>query len=64
MRDDGPGIPPEVLSAIYDMHFTTKSGGTGVGLYVARSVVQSHGGTIEVSSLPGRGTTFTVALPL
>ena len=54
VRDDGPGIPPEVLSAIYDMHFTTKSGGTGVGLYVARSVVQSHGGTIEVSSIPGR----------
>jgi signal transduction histidine kinase len=64
VRDDGPGIPPEVLAAIYDMHFTTKSGGTGVGLYVARSVVQSHGGTIEVSSVPGQGTTFTVALPL
>jgi signal transduction histidine kinase len=64
VHDDGPGIPPEVLGAIYDMHFTTKSGGTGVGLYVARSVVQSHGGTIEVASVPGEGTTFTVALPL
>jgi signal transduction histidine kinase len=64
VRDDGPGIPPELLASIYDMHFTTKSGGTGVGLYVARSVVQAHGGTIEVHSAPGQGTTFTVSLPL
>jgi signal transduction histidine kinase len=64
VRDSGPGIPPELLAAIYDMHFTTKSGGTGVGLYVARSVVQTHGGTIEVQSAPSAGTTFTVTLPL
>jgi signal transduction histidine kinase len=64
VRDSGPGIPPELLAAIYDMHFTTKSGGTGVGLYVARSVVQSHGGAIAVQSAPGQGTTFTVELPL
>jgi signal transduction histidine kinase len=64
VRDDGPGIPPELLGAIYDMHFTTKSGGTGVGLYVARSVVESHGGTIEVQSAPGRGTIFAISLPL
>lgn len=64
VRDSGPGIPPELLAAIYDMHFTTKNGGTGVGLYVARSVVQSHGGAVEVQSAPGQGTTFTVTLPL
>jgi signal transduction histidine kinase len=64
VRDNGPGIPPELLSAIYEMHFTTKSGGTGVGLYVARSVVQTHGGTIEVQSTPRDGTSFTVTLPL
>jgi signal transduction histidine kinase len=64
VRDDGPGIQPELLASIYDMHFTTKSGGTGVGLYVARSVVQAHGGTIEVHSAPGQGTTFMVSLPL
>ena len=57
-------FPPSLLGAIYDMHFTTKNGGTGVGLYVARSVVQSHDGSIEVHSAPGQGTTFTVTLPL
>ncbi len=62
--DSGPGIPPEVLDTIYEMHFTTKSGGTGVGLYVARTVVQAHGGTIEVHSAPGTGTSFVLTLPL
>jgi len=64
LRDTGAGIPPELLGAIYAMHFTTKSGGTGVGLYVARSVMQAHGGTIEVQSTPGDGTAFTLTLPL
>jgi len=64
VQDNGPGIPPELLTAIYDMHFTTKSGGTGVGLYVARAVVQAHGGTIDVRSMQGEGTTFTLVLPL
>jgi signal transduction histidine kinase len=64
LQDNGPGIPPELLGAIYEMHFTTKSGGSGVGLYVARSVVQAHGGTIDVDSEPGAGTTFTLDLPL
>lgn len=64
VRDSGPGIPPSLLGAIYDMHFTTKSGGTGVGLYVARSVVQSHAGSIDVQSSPELGTTFTVTVPL
>lgn len=64
VRDTGPGIPAEVLDRIYHMHFTTKSGGTGVGLYVARSVVQSHGGMIDVKSADGSGTAFTVTLPL
>ena len=64
VRDTGPGIPPEVLDSIYQMHFTTKSGGTGVGLYVARSVVQSHGGMIDVQSGDGGGTAFTVTLPI
>lgn len=62
--DTGPGIPPELLDDIYQMHFTTKDGGTGVGLYVARSVVQAHGGSIDVRSDDGRGTAFAVALPL
>ena len=64
IRDSGPGIPPELLGKIYSMYFTTKNGGTGIGLYVARSVVESHGGTIHVDSQPGNGTCFTVSLPL
>ena len=64
IRDSGPGIPPELRGEIYKMHFTTKDGGTGIGLYVARSVVQSHGGEIRVESEPGKGTCFHVDLPL
>lgn len=64
IRDTGPGIPPEILAKIYHMHFTTKDGGTGIGLYVARSVVQSQGGEIRAESTPGNGTCFHVDLPL
>jgi signal transduction histidine kinase len=64
IRDNGPGIAPEVLSKMYGMYFTTKRGGTGIGLYVTRSVVESHGGDIHVESRRGEGTCFTVNLPL
>ena len=63
IRDSGPGIAPELLGQIYGMHFTTKNGGTGIGLYVARSVVESYGGEIRVESEVGRGTCFAVELP-
>jgi PAS domain S-box-containing protein len=62
--DHGVGIRPEVLDRIFVPFFTTKSGGSGLGLAVAYSVVQSHGGRINVSSVPGNGTTFQVFLPL
>lgn len=64
VRDTGPGIPAELLDRIYEMRVTSKSGGSGVGLYVARSVVEAHGGTIHVRSADGAGTQFTVTLPL
>jgi len=64
IRDSGPGIPPEVVEKIYGMYFTTKKGGTGIGLYVARSVVESHGGTIQVQTEHGQGTCFQVDLPI
>jgi signal transduction histidine kinase len=64
LHDSGPGISPELQSQIYKMHFTTKSGGTGIGLYVARSVVESHGGEIQVETAAGRGTCFQIYLPL
>jgi two-component system NtrC family sensor kinase len=65
VRDTGPGIPPEVLSQIFDPFFTTKEDQqrTGLGLAVARSIVEQHGGEISVESSPGQGTEFVVALP-
>jgi signal transduction histidine kinase len=64
IRDSGPGISPDVMEQIYRMHFTTKDGGTGIGLHVARSVIQAHGGEIQVESEVGSGTCFRVTIPL
>ena len=67
ISDTGTGIPPEVLPRIFDPFFTTKEvgKGTGQGLAIAHSViVEKHGGTIDVETEPGRGTTFVVRLPL
>lgn len=65
VRDTGSGIPPEVLTQIFDPFFTTKEDQqrTGLGLAVARSIIEQHGGEIAVESAPGRGTEFVVALP-
>ncbi len=64
VRDTGPGITPEVLATMYTMYVTTKRGGTGIGLYVARSVVEAHGGEIRVDSQLSQGTCFSICLPL
>jgi signal transduction histidine kinase/CheY-like chemotaxis protein len=65
-RDSGTGIAPEDLPRIFDPFFTTKPdvSGTGLGLSVSLGIVESHGGTIEVESELGRGSTFTVKLPV
>lgn len=65
VKDQGQGIPRENLDKIFDPFFSTKSpgNGTGLGLYVARRVVEDLEGTIEVESLYGRGTEFSVRLP-
>jgi signal transduction histidine kinase len=63
IADTGPGIPPEVLPRIFEPLFTTKNFGVGLGLPTVRQIVELHGGTIDVESLPGGGTTFTVWLP-
>jgi PAS domain S-box-containing protein len=67
ISDSGPGIPDEVRDRIFEPFFTTKEvgKGTGQGLAIARSVVvDKHGGSIAVDSAPGRGTTFTIRLPI
>jgi len=64
VRDTGAGIPAELLARIYESDFTTKGGGSGIGLYVARAVVELHGGSIEAYSTAGRGTDVQVDLPL
>jgi two-component system NtrC family sensor kinase len=65
VRDNGPGIPAEHLARIFEPFFTTKSAanGTGLGLSISRSIVEDHGGTMLVTSEPGRGTTFVIDLP-
>lgn len=63
ISDTGPGIPPELQDRIFDMHFTTKQSGTGIGLYVARSMFEGQGGTVRTVSTGPEGTTFELALP-
>ena len=64
VADEGKGIAPEHLPNIFRPFFTTKGHGTGLGLSLARRMVESHGGTISVDSTLGRGTQFTVLLPV
>ena len=64
ISDTGPGIPPELREKIFDMHFTTKESGTGIGLYVARSMFEAQGGTLNAASSGPEGTTFELELPL
>ena len=66
VRDDGVGMPKEVLAKMFEPFFTTKEHGRGLGLGLAisRNIVDRHAGKIEVSSVPGHGTTFTITLPL
>ncbi len=66
VRDDGMGIPPELLPRLFEPFLTTKETGKGVGLGLAisKTIIERHGGQIEVESQPGRGTTFYVFLPV
>ena len=62
-EDSGVGIPAEHLSKIFDLYFTTKDHGTGIGLSMVYRIIQLHDGEVEVESTKGRGTTFRVLLP-
>ena len=61
--DDGQGMSPALKYQIFDLFYTTKAGGTGIGLAIARKIVEAHQGSLDVMSRPGEGTTFTVFLP-
>jgi len=63
VTDTGVGIKPEHLKRIFDLYFTTKEGGSGIGLSMVYRTVQMHDGEIEVQSTPGKGTTFRIILP-
>ena len=63
IADQGVGIPPDVQSRIFSLFFTTKPGGSGVGLAMAYRIIQLHNGSIEFSSEPNQGTTFRISLP-
>ena len=62
--DTGKGIPKEVQTKVFDPFFTTKDGGTGLGLPIAHRIITHHGGDINVEGGEGKGSTFTIALPL
>jgi len=64
ISDTGSGIAPEKLDSIFDAYYSTRPQGSGLGLPTAKKIVEAHNGTIAVASEPGKGTLFTVTLPL
>jgi len=64
VTDTGTGMPVEVMDKIFNVYFSAKKGGTGLGLAMTRRIVDEHKGTIEVHSEPGKGTCFIIHLPL
>ena len=63
VEDNGPGIDAEILPRIFEPLFSTKNFGTGLGLCIAKQLVEQHGGTIWAKSEPGQGTVFRIRLP-
>jgi signal transduction histidine kinase len=64
IMDQGIGIKSDVLPRIFDLYFTTKTTGSGIGLSMTYRIIQMHGGSLEVTSEAGAGSAFTVRLPL
>ncbi len=64
VRDDGAGIPKELVARMFDPFFTTKQKGTGLGLATSHAVIAEHGGRIDVETDAGKGTTMTITLPI
>jgi two-component system nitrogen regulation sensor histidine kinase GlnL len=64
VQDDGPGIPEELQECLFTPFYTTKPKGTGLGLAICQKIASEHRGMVKVESFPGKGTTFTVIIPL
>ena len=64
IRDTGVGMTEETISRIFDPFFTIKDTGTGLGLAITHGIIKQHDGSIDVTSQPGEGTTFTIGLPV
>jgi signal transduction histidine kinase len=66
VQDDGRGMSEKTLQQIFDPFFTTKraQGGTGLGLAISYRIIAEHGGSVSVTSAPGRGSTFTIRFPV
>ncbi len=64
LKDNGPGIPPELQEQIFDPFYTTRTQGTGLGLAVVQAVAKAHGGDVQIESTAGNGCIFKVTLPL
>jgi signal transduction histidine kinase len=63
VKDNGMGIDPKNIDRIFDAFYTTKTGGMGMGLAICKSIIESHGGTLSVSSGVANGSVFVIALP-
>lgn len=64
VSDTGRGIEPENLGRIFNAYYSTKPGGSGLGLSTSKKIIEAHNGSIRVDSVPGKGTSFTIQLPL
>jgi signal transduction histidine kinase len=64
MADSGSGIPSQQKEKIFEPFFTTKEGGTGLGLSIVHKIIENHNGVIKVESEAGKGSTFTIFLPI
>jgi signal transduction histidine kinase len=64
IRDNGPGISPEIQDRIFVPFFTTKKTGTGIGLPLAQKIVHAHGGVLDMNSEVGKGTEFIIKIPM
>jgi signal transduction histidine kinase len=63
LHNGGPAVPPEVLARVFEIFYSTKPGGTGIGLALCQRIVDEHGGTIAMESAPEAGTSVTITLP-